>query len=85
MMWISLMYEELGPEWTYNNLFRIGASSLLVGECWRRVLSDPRTTSERGLSCATDIERQMEHGTGGGHYGAQHYMAKGGTITLVNV
>eukprot|EP00300_Choanocystis_sp_HF-7_P037886 c54294_g1_i1.p2 GENE.c54294_g1_i1~~c54294_g1_i1.p2 ORF type:complete len:338 (+),score=72.84 c54294_g1_i1:39-1052(+) len=30
MMWLSLMYEELGAEWTYPNLFRIGASALLT-------------------------------------------------------
>jgi deoxyribose-phosphate aldolase len=28
--WVSLMLEELGEEWTHNNLFRIGASSLLT-------------------------------------------------------
>lgn len=27
--WLILMMEELGEEWTHNNLFRIGASSLL--------------------------------------------------------
>lgn len=28
--WLSMMKEELGDEWTMPNLFRIGASSLLV-------------------------------------------------------
>lgn len=30
MLFLSMMMEELGPDWTYSNLFRIGASSLLV-------------------------------------------------------
>jgi len=30
LVWLALMKEELGDEWTYPNLFRIGASSLLV-------------------------------------------------------
>lgn len=30
LAWLSLMLEELGEEWTHNNLFRIGASSLLT-------------------------------------------------------
>jgi deoxyribose-phosphate aldolase len=34
--WLSLMLEELGEEWTHNNLFRIGASSLL-GDIERQV------------------------------------------------
>jgi deoxyribose-phosphate aldolase len=29
MLWLTLMLEELGPEWTKPNLFRIGASALL--------------------------------------------------------
>jgi deoxyribose-phosphate aldolase len=28
--WLSMMYEELGEEWTHPNLFRIGASALLA-------------------------------------------------------
>lgn len=28
-LWLSMMYEELGEEWTHPNLFRIGASALL--------------------------------------------------------
>jgi len=30
LVWLSMMKEELGDEWTFPNLFRIGASSLLV-------------------------------------------------------
>jgi len=30
LVWMSMMYEELGEEWTYPNLFRIGASALLL-------------------------------------------------------
>lgn len=30
LVWLALMKEELGDEWTYPNLFRIGASSLLT-------------------------------------------------------
>ena len=30
MHWLTLMLEELGPEWTKPNLFRIGASGLLT-------------------------------------------------------
>jgi deoxyribose-phosphate aldolase len=30
MLWMTLMLEELGPEWTKPNLFRIGASGLLT-------------------------------------------------------
>ncbi|XP_057314900.1 deoxyribose-phosphate aldolase-like [Hydractinia symbiolongicarpus] len=30
LVWLALMKEELGDEWTFPNLFRIGASSLLV-------------------------------------------------------
>jgi len=30
VFWLSMMYEELGEEWTHPNLFRIGASSLLA-------------------------------------------------------
>ena len=30
LVWLSLMKEELGNEWTYPNLFRIGASALLI-------------------------------------------------------
>jgi deoxyribose-phosphate aldolase len=30
MLWLILMLEELGPEWTRPNLFRIGASGLLT-------------------------------------------------------
>lgn len=30
LMWLSMMYEELGEEWTHPDLFRIGASSLLL-------------------------------------------------------
>ena len=30
LSWLALMLEELGHEWTYPNLFRIGASSLLT-------------------------------------------------------
>jgi deoxyribose-phosphate aldolase len=30
MLWLTLMLEELGPEWTKPNLFRIGASGLLT-------------------------------------------------------
>eukprot|EP00794_Sanderia_malayensis_P012760 gene12760-14069_t len=30
LVWLSMMKEELGDEWTYPNLFRIGASSLLT-------------------------------------------------------
>jgi deoxyribose-phosphate aldolase len=30
LVWLSLMKEELGDEWTHPNLFRIGASSLLT-------------------------------------------------------
>jgi len=30
LAWLSLMKEELGTEWTKNDLFRIGASSLLI-------------------------------------------------------
>jgi len=30
LVWLSMMKEELGDEWTWPNLFRIGASSLLV-------------------------------------------------------
>jgi len=29
-LWLSMMYEELGEEWTHPNLFRIGASALLL-------------------------------------------------------
>ena len=29
LVWLSMMKEELGDEWTKPNLFRIGASSLL--------------------------------------------------------
>jgi len=30
LVWLSMMKEELGDEWTHPNLFRIGASSLLI-------------------------------------------------------
>jgi len=30
LVWLSMMKEELGDEWTFPNLFRIGASSLLI-------------------------------------------------------
>jgi deoxyribose-phosphate aldolase len=30
MLWLTLMLEELGPEWTKPDLFRIGASALLT-------------------------------------------------------
>jgi deoxyribose-phosphate aldolase len=30
LTWLALMKEELGDEWTHPNLFRIGASSLLL-------------------------------------------------------
>jgi len=30
LVWLSMMKEELGDEWTKPNLFRIGASSLLT-------------------------------------------------------
>lgn len=30
LVWLALMKEELGDEWTRPNLFRIGASSLLL-------------------------------------------------------
>jgi deoxyribose-phosphate aldolase len=30
LTWLALMKEELGDEWTQPNLFRIGASSLLL-------------------------------------------------------
>mmetsp|Transcript_4241 Transcript_4241/g.11854 ORF Transcript_4241/g.11854 Transcript_4241/m.11854 type:complete len:324 (+) Transcript_4241:29-1000(+) len=30
VVWLSLMYEELGEEWTHPHLFRLGASSLLA-------------------------------------------------------
>ena len=30
LAWLALMLEELGEEWTHNNLFRLGASSLLT-------------------------------------------------------
>jgi deoxyribose-phosphate aldolase len=30
MLWLILMLEELGPEWTKPDLFRIGASGLLT-------------------------------------------------------
>lgn len=30
LVWLALMKEELGEEWTQPHLFRIGASSLLV-------------------------------------------------------
>jgi deoxyribose-phosphate aldolase len=36
LAWLSLMFEELGEEWTHNHLFRIGASSLL-GDIERQV------------------------------------------------
>ena len=29
MLWLTLMLEELGPDWTKPELFRIGASGLL--------------------------------------------------------
>jgi len=29
LVWMSMMYEELGEEWTHPNLFRFGASALL--------------------------------------------------------
>lgn len=30
LAWLSLMKEELGDDWTFPNLFRLGASALLV-------------------------------------------------------
>jgi deoxyribose-phosphate aldolase len=30
MLWLTLMLEELGPEWTKPDLFRIGASGLVT-------------------------------------------------------
>jgi len=30
LTWMAMMYEELGEEWTHPNLFRIGASALLL-------------------------------------------------------
>ena len=30
LSWLSLMKEELGDEWTYPNLFRLGASALTI-------------------------------------------------------
>jgi deoxyribose-phosphate aldolase len=30
LVWLSLMKEELGDDWTFPNLFRIGASALLT-------------------------------------------------------
>lgn len=35
-VWLSLMFEELGEEWTTNKLFRIGASGLL-GDIERQI------------------------------------------------
>ena len=36
LVWLSLMLEELGEEWTSNQLFRIGASALL-GDIERQI------------------------------------------------
>ena len=30
LVWLSLMKEELGDDWTFPNLFRLGASALLI-------------------------------------------------------
>jgi deoxyribose-phosphate aldolase len=35
-VWLTLMKEELGDEWTSNKLFRLGASALL-GDCERQI------------------------------------------------
>ena len=41
LVWLSLMKEELGDDWTFPNLFRIGASALLIDIGPSAVPADP--------------------------------------------